>query len=287
VGCGGANEKGRARGLAGWSKAVPLSPFQAKVAKLLAANRSPDSHLAGGAALHIAPNSLRYSNDLDYFHDSEERVAKAFEDDLQLLKKSSFSLQVEVRLSGYIRAQVSKAKGSTKVEWAHDSAWRFMPVIQQEDCGYMLHPIDLAINKVLTLAGRNEPRDLIDTLEVHRKILPLGALCWAAAGKDPGFNPRSLLELLKRRGRFRAEDFSRLQLKKPVDLEDLKARWLTAIEDAESFIGSRPPDELGCLYYSERECDFIAPKLSDEKTKDYQLHYGRPGGVLPQVITES
>jgi len=57
---------------------VPLTPFQAGVARLLAANRSPDSYLAGGAALHIEPNTNRYSDDLDYFHDSFERVAEAF-----------------------------------------------------------------------------------------------------------------------------------------------------------------------------------------------------------------
>ena len=56
---------------------MPLTAFQAAIAELLAVNRSSDSYLAGGAALHIEPNSKRYSNDLDYFHDSEERVALA------------------------------------------------------------------------------------------------------------------------------------------------------------------------------------------------------------------
>ena len=51
---------------------MPLTPFQSAIAELLAVNRSPDSYLAGGSALHIEPNSKRYSNDLDYFHDSEE-----------------------------------------------------------------------------------------------------------------------------------------------------------------------------------------------------------------------
>ena len=46
--------------------AMPLTEFQAAIARLLATNRSPDSYLAGGAALHIEPNSKRYSNDLDY-----------------------------------------------------------------------------------------------------------------------------------------------------------------------------------------------------------------------------
>jgi hypothetical protein len=46
---------------------MPLTSFQESVARLLSGNRTEDSHLAGGAALHLHPNSKRYSNDLDYF----------------------------------------------------------------------------------------------------------------------------------------------------------------------------------------------------------------------------
>lgn len=65
---------------------MPLTPYQAAIAELLSVNRSPDSYLAGAAAMHLAPNSKRYSNDLDYFQDSEERVATAFAADQQLLR---------------------------------------------------------------------------------------------------------------------------------------------------------------------------------------------------------
>ncbi len=63
-----------------------------------------DSYLAGGAALHISPNSLRFSNDLDYFHDSAERVSQAFEDDRLTLEKAKFSVQVAMSQRGFIRA---------------------------------------------------------------------------------------------------------------------------------------------------------------------------------------
>lgn len=59
---------------------MPLTPFQLELGRLLAKNRSEDSYLAGGAALLSAPNTRRYSQDLDYFHDSAARVAAAFAD---------------------------------------------------------------------------------------------------------------------------------------------------------------------------------------------------------------
>jgi len=187
---------------------VPLTRFQKEILALLARNRAPDSYLAGGAALHFQPNSLRYSNDLDYFHDSEERVTSAYGADRELLLGEGYGVEVLLSQPGFLRATVARHDGATRVDWAHDSAWRFMPPVRDELGGYLLHEVDLAVNKVLALAGRDEPRDFVDILFVHDRVLPLGALCWAAAGKDPGFTPLSLLEMLRRRGRHRPEELA-------------------------------------------------------------------------------
>jgi hypothetical protein len=261
---------------------MPLTDFQRRLAQLLSNNRTEDSHLAGGAALHLQPNSKRYSNDLDYFHDSEERVATAFSDDRALLQEHHYAVDVDINQPGYIRATVKKGSAATSVEWAHDSAWRFLPPIKNEVVGFQLHPIDLAINKLLALAGRDEARDFLDILMIDQEVLPLGALCWAAVGKDPGFSPRSLLELLKRRGKYRPEDFKRLHLSEEVDLQDLKKRWLAALARAEHFIDSQDPSEIGCLFYDRQSEDFVAPDPRDQSS-NIVPHYGRPGGVLPAV----
>ncbi|MBN2191701.1 MAG: hypothetical protein JW751_02700 [Polyangiaceae bacterium] len=142
----------------------------------------------------------------------------------------------------------------------------------------MLHPIDLAINKVLTLVGRDEPRDSLDTLDVHDRVLVLGALVWAGAGKDPGFTPPMLLGTLRRRGRYHPEDFARLHLVQPLSLPHLKRRWLDALDEAEQFVAARPADELGCLDYSPALGGF--PRSPGE-ANDLVPHYGRPGGLLP------
>lgn len=262
---------------------MPLTPFQRSVLQVLAGSRSTDSYLAGGAALHVTPNSERFSNDLDFFHDTEARVASAFDADARLLENSGFAVDVEFSQIGHIRAVVSRGGDATRIDWAHESAWRFMPPVRDDLGGYLLHEIDLAVNKVLALAGRDEPRDYVDILYVHERILPLGALCWAAAGKDPGLSPHSLLELLKRRGRFRQEDLDRLRLVKRLDPALAKERWRHALEEAETFIDRRPARELGCLYFSPERKAFVAP------TPDVSLaeqgiveHYGSPGGVLPQ-----
>ncbi|MBX9928129.1 MAG: hypothetical protein K2X99_04375 [Gemmatimonadaceae bacterium] len=262
---------------------MPLTPFQQRVLVALTADRTEASYLAGGAALHIAPNSMRYSNDFDFFHDSEERVASAFATDRSKLEALGYALAVELSQPGFIRAIISHGGETTRVDWAHDSAWRFMPLVRDPVGGWLLHPVDLAINKTLALAGRDEPRDFVDALFAMETILPLGALCWAATGKDPGFTPLSLLELLKRRSRYRPEDFARLELAAPFDLVAAKERWLAALADAESFIRSRPPIELGCLYWSSARARFVMPNATDRAPDEIQLHWGAPGGVLPQL----
>ena len=260
-------------------EAMPLTDYQAKLARLLSGNRSPDSYLAGGAAILIEPESTRFSRDLDYFHDSEARVAAAFAADQTLLTTHGYVLDVDLNQPGFVRAVVRHGDHATKVEWARDSAWRFLPTVRDERVGFVLHPIDLAVNKVLALAGRDEPRDVLDTLHYHRSLLPLGALCWAACGKDPGFTPLSLLELLRRRGRVRTEDLERLDLAMPLELHALKAEWLEALDAVEDFVASRPPEEIGCLYYSAERRAFVDPRRAPEAVP----HFGRPGGVLPRV----
>lgn len=121
---------------------------------------------------------------------------------------------------------------------------------------------------------------MLDALHFHRSLLPLGALCWAACGKDPGFTPLSILELLRRRGRLRQEDLERLHLVRPLDLQATKQAWIGALDAVEAFAESRPPEEMGCLYYSTSQRRFADPRC----VPDAVPHFGGPRGVLPQVV---
>lgn len=259
---------------------MPLTDLQRRLVRLLSVNRSADSYLAGGAALHLAPSSSRFSEDLDYFHDSEVRVAEAFSADSELLIKEGFKLDIILRQPGFIRAIASVKDEATKLEWAYDSAWRFFPVSIDPDVGFVLHPIDLAINKLLALVGRDEARDFLDIIECHQQILPLAALIWAASAKDPGFAPGLILEQLKRRGRYREEDFTDLALVKPISLVELKKTWLSILAATESELNILPPEEIGCLYFSSTSNKFGLPSNLDAPI---EKHGATLGGVIPKI----
>jgi len=238
---------------------VPITPFQSRVLRLLASHRTEDSYLAGATILHLSPTSRRFSADLDYFHDSVERVASAFAEDRAALEAAGCRVEIATAQPGYISATITDGPDRTALEWSRDTAWRFLPLVRDDAVGYALHPVDAAVNKVLALAGREEPRDYLDVLDLHAELLPLSALCWAACGKDPGFSPTSLLELLRRKGRYRPEDFARLALTSRPDIEALKRQWLAALEAAERDFQRMPNDERGCLYWSESRRAFGWP----------------------------
>jgi hypothetical protein len=171
------------------------SPFQSAVLRLLARQRRErgESYVAGGVALNALLAAPRRSRDIDLFHDTTEALAATWAADRDLLRNAGYDISVTREMPGFIDAIVSDESGRTAMQWVRDSAYRFFPLIEDDLMGLALHPFDLATNKVLTIATRVEARDWIDVLNCHQTLQPLGYLVWAACGKDPGYNPVSLL----------------------------------------------------------------------------------------------
>lgn len=194
---------------------MPLSKLQSEVLRLLDAHRSPESYVAGAAVLN--QDGPRYSSDIDIFHDREEGVAQAAAADGALLVEAGFAVQWLRREIGIHAAGVQRGGEATKLEWVRDSDFRFFSTIKDELFGYRLHVVDIATNKVLAAAGRQAPRDVLDLLYIHERHLPLGAVIWAAVGKDPGFSPENLIAEIRRNARYRDDDYAALMMAEPID----------------------------------------------------------------------
>lgn len=157
---------------------------------MLAAHRDPESYVAGSTPLNRS--ATRFSSDIDIFHDRQERVAEAAFEDAAALEAAGYDVAWLRQLPMVLTAAISKDGEGTRLEWVADSDFRFFPTIPDDLFGYILHPVDLALNKVMAAAGRREVRDLVDAVTIHETILPLGALVWAAVEKSPGFTPEGL-----------------------------------------------------------------------------------------------
>jgi hypothetical protein len=177
---------------------------------------------------------------------------------------------------------VTRAGDELRLDWCYDSAFRFYPVQPDPEFGYCLHPADLATNKALALAGRSEIRDFLDILYLHETYLSLGAICWAACGKDQGFTPYSLLDLAKRHVKYRAEDLARAEPTRPLDLTELKAAWLEAAARAEAWFGRLPAADVGCLYLDAKGAP-CTPDPSDPSFTAVPRHFGSVRGAWPKI----
>jgi hypothetical protein len=168
---------------------MALTAFQRSVCRLLAEQRlaSGESYVAGGAALNELLETPRLSRRV--FHDTEQALDASWTADRRLLQASGFELQIIRERSSFIEAEVRRGPDSVVLQWVRDSAYRFFPLLEHPELGLVLHPFDLATNKVLALVGRLEARDWVDVIECHDLLQPLGYLAWAACGKDPAFSP--------------------------------------------------------------------------------------------------
>ena len=142
--------------------------------------------------------------------------------------------------------------------------------MQDELFGYVLHPVDLAMNKVMAAAGRREVRDLVDLVTVHHAILPLGAVIWAAVEKAPGFTPEGLIAEIRRNSNYPAPEWKRLASSEPLDPKVITARVRAALDDAEAFVARMPTEKAGLLFLTEEKVVQPDPDRLDE----YQTHAG-------------
>ena len=254
---------------------MPLARIQSVILRLLAAHRDPESYVAGSTPLNV--NAPRYSADIDVFHDREERVAHAAAADSAVLQADGFDLQWLRREPAIYALVAGKGGETTKLEWAVDADYRFFPTVQDDTFGYVLHPIDLATNKVMAAAGRREPRDLVDLLTIHDRVLPIGAVVWAAVGKSLGFTPEGLINEIRRLGRYTEADFRRVASDPPIDPGATMARLRQVLDEADTFVARMPTDKAGLLFL--QAGTLVQPDPGRLET--YQTHAGQRRGHWP------
>jgi hypothetical protein len=254
---------------------VPLSKIQIDVLRLLAAHRDPESYVAGATPLN--QNTARYSGDIDIFHDREERVAAAALHDAKVLEAAGYHVAWLRQLPLLYTVEVTQDCASTRLEWVVDSDYRFFPTMRDETFGYVLHPVDLAMNKVMAAAGRREVRDIIDLVMIHETILPLGAVIWAAVEKSPGFTPEGLIAEIRRNAHYPAAEWHAVLTEAPLDPQDISSRLREALDEAEAFVTRMPTNKMGLLFLQ----DGRVVQPDPGHLEAYATHAGQQRGHWP------
>jgi hypothetical protein len=269
---------------------MALTEFQRGLCRLLAENRirSGESYVAGGAALNELLHAPRRSRDIALFHDTEQALAASWRADRELLEANGHSVSVVRERPTFVEAEVRGVAGAVIVQWAHDSAYRFFPLVRHEELGLVLHPFDLATSKVLALVGRVEPRDFVDTLTCDHEVQPLGFLAWAACGKDPGWSPASILEQAARSARYSEAELKGLdydgQAPKAAELSRAWHAALVAAREVTALLPARQAGRAvlvrdGGLFREEPQ------ELRRALEQDRLVyHEGSIGGAFPRIL---
>ena len=259
--------------------AVPLSKIQSEILLVIAGQRDAQSYVAGATPLNR--DMPRFSYDIDLFNDREERVGLAAEADTAALRAAGYEIRWLRRLPTIFTAEVAKDDASTRLEWVVDSDYRFFPTVKDPVFGFMLHPVDLALNKMMAAADRREVRDIVDLATIHEKILPLGALVWAGVEKFPGFTPEGLIGQIRRNLHHPRGEWNRLASSEPIDADGVLASLRDALDQAETFVANMPTEKLGVLFL--RAGEVVQP--DPDRLDEYQIHRGQRGGHWPADST--
>ncbi len=269
---------------------MALTALQRRVCRLIANQRigAGERYVAGGTALAALRVTRRVSRDIDLFHDTEAAVAASWAVDRATLAQHGLAIEVHRERPGYVEARVSADGESVLVEWARDSAFRFFPLIAHEELGLTLHPFDLATNKVLALVGRLEVRDWIDVIACDEQVQPLGYLAWAASGKDPGFNPASILAVASRTARYTQGEVDTLQFDgRTPDATMLAVAWHAALDRARAVVDLLPGEQVGtCVLEVGGALCRAAPDHLRSQLASLRFHPGCIGGALPRVTAQ-
>jgi hypothetical protein len=267
---------------------VALTDLQRRICRLIADARTlRESYVAGGVALNSILDAKRVSSDIDLFHDSEEALQSAWEDDRRLLLESGYAVNVVRERAGFVEADVSDSTESVIIQWARDSAFRFFPLASDPQLGLTMHPFDLATNKVLALIGRAEPRDWVDIIRCHESVQEFGLMVWAACGKDPGFSPSAIVEHASRTGRYSAEELGALDFEgERPDAAALARTWHGMLSEAKQTIERLPGEKAGtCVLTAEGTLFRGGPDAVTSALRDGQIrfHAGRLRGAYPSL----
>lgn len=254
---------------------MPLSKIQSDILRLLAKSRDPESYVAGSTPLNR--DAPRYSGDIDIFHDREARVAEAALQDAALLAEHNYSVRWIRQQPGIHSLTASRGEEATRLEWVADSEYRFFPTMPDELFGYLLHPVDLATNKVGAAYGRREPRDAVDLVTIHDRILPLGAAVWAAAGKALGFTPEGIINEIRRVSRYTEGELRDLPSEPQIDPAATMRRLWEILGEADTFVRQMPTDRVGLLFLKGGRV--VQPDPA--QLSSYQTHQGQRRGHWP------
>jgi hypothetical protein len=189
---------------------VTLDPLHEQILRITFALPEADQiALAGGGAMIAHELVERPTQDVDLFTPRPAEVEHIADALARALRAIGAEIDVDRRGPTFVRLLVTMGdQRRVAVEIAHDA--RIRPTVQL-GFGRVLHPDEVAADKMLALFGRAAARDLVDVHALADRH-DLDQLCALATEKDPGFQRAALADALRAAAARPDEAFSELGL---------------------------------------------------------------------------
>jgi len=161
---------------------MALSKLQSDILRLLAKNRSDSSYLAGG--FDAQQGWERRSDDITFFHDTDEEVTESAKADWSFLDAAGFKTHRGLQSSMAVRCDHLARRRTTINPMVRGDAASVLSTRERRRLGSTAHQADLAIKRCGG-GGRSKARDIADLVAIGRDYVRWGPLVLAAAGKPP------------------------------------------------------------------------------------------------------
>ncbi len=139
-----------------------LYPLQEQVLQVLAEIET-DFYLTGGTAASRGYLNHRFSDDLDFFVNDDDRFALWADRWINALSiHDDWELQLSLRGLRFVRIFLTKSDVTLKIEMINDVPSRAGEVRQHPILGRLDSPENILANKITALLDRDEPKDLAD-----------------------------------------------------------------------------------------------------------------------------
>jgi hypothetical protein len=162
-----------------------LTPLQQEILIVVGrALEDSDFALAGGGAIISQGLVDRRTRDLDFFGSSSLQLAEKLPVIVETLTELGLEVKIDRQVDGFARLEVKGLGEETEVDFGID--YRLFPSHEGEHSS-VLSDKELAVDKVLAVFGRAEPRDFID-LAALSQIFDIRDLFREAVRKDQGFD---------------------------------------------------------------------------------------------------
>lgn len=213
---------------------MPLDPLQERIARTaLALPQARTLALAGGGAMIVHGFVTRATKDIDLFTEIDDQEALQITAALrEALLQQGLSIRDAERPPADHRFVTVDPTGGEEctVEVFPDGGRLHRRVLL--DIGPVLHPEDLAADKVLALWGRGRPRDYFDVAALIDRY-GKDQLLRIAAAKDKGFTAATFIDALRAITRLQPPDWAQDGITED-DARRLRAlfdAWRSQLED--------------------------------------------------------